>query len=177
MRGSYLFLALTAGLAACNMSSDGQPEVTPAAVNFGADQANLAHGAQAAQACLEDMPDIKATKQALRAHGFSYREGTSSIELYATQDWGVTAQLQSGNVPNWICAVTVEAMTPGEAVALAQPWVKAIGGARISDSTKGVVDVWRGATADYDAVVVVYDKDWRPKIDGAMIKLELRNKN
>ncbi|MEM8555459.1 MAG: hypothetical protein AAGF71_11625 [Pseudomonadota bacterium] len=171
MRTALVLSAFGLVLASCNTTVESTGSTAIAM------EANLLVAAEAAQTCQELMPNFDAIKGELVSQGFSRKEGTSSIDLFATADWGVTTQLQLGDVPNWICVVTVDGMTSDQAVAFAQPWVDAIDASLLSDSGRDVVSVWRGKDEAYDAVVVVYEPFRAPKIQGASIKLEYRRAN
>lgn len=173
---ALLPLALGVVLSACNMAADDTASSSVQA-NFAATEENLSRGADAAQACLSGMPDFDKIVSTLQTQGLAFREGTSGIDLYSTRDWDVIAQLQVGDIPNWICSVRVDEMTSEQAVTLAQPWVDAIKGKPLPEPRTDIVSVWRGETGNYDAVVVVYSPQTFPKINGATIKLEFRRKD
>ncbi|PHQ69781.1 MAG: hypothetical protein COB97_06655 [Paracoccus sp.] len=99
--------------------------------SVGASPELIAQAAEVAQLCQATMPDSQAFQTQLRAKGYRFEGIASGYRILSLDRRKLIAAASTGAARHTACGVTVGEMTTEQAIALAQPWIKATGAEQI----------------------------------------------
>ena len=83
----------------------------------------LAKAAEAAEVCVQNMPNSQATTNALKAHGFGLADANGPLKAYTAISNRVAVIISSPSRSSEACVIGVGKLSEAEAMQLLKPWL------------------------------------------------------